>query len=33
VIDLDVGRPVAELALDGMPHLGSGVVFERQGEP
>lgn len=31
VIDLDVGRPVAELALDGMPHLGSGVVFERQG--
>ncbi len=29
VIDLDLGRKVAELALDGMPHLGSGITWKR----
>lgn len=31
VIDLDAGRKVAELALSGMPHLGSGITWERDG--
>ncbi len=31
VIDLDSGRVVARLALDGMPHLGSGITWEYQG--
>ena len=31
VVNLNVGRKVADLALDGMPHLGSGIVFEHQG--
>ena len=29
VIDLDLGRKVADLALDGMPHLGSGITWRR----
>ncbi len=29
VIDLDLGRKVADLALDGMPHLGSGITWKR----
>ena len=29
VIDLDLGRKVADLALDGMPHLGSGITWQR----
>jgi cytochrome c553 len=29
VIDLDLGRKVADLALDGMPHLGSGITWWR----
>jgi len=33
VIDLDSGRKVAELPLDGMPHLGSGIIWEYQGRP
>jgi mono/diheme cytochrome c family protein/DNA-binding beta-propeller fold protein YncE len=33
VIDLDSGRQVAELPLDGMPHLGSGIIWEYQGHP
>ena len=33
VIDLDSGRQVAELPLDGMPHLGSGVIWDYQGHP
>lgn len=31
VIQLDTGVKVADLALDGMPHLGSGITFERDG--
>jgi mono/diheme cytochrome c family protein/DNA-binding beta-propeller fold protein YncE len=31
VIDLDTGKQVAELTLDGMPHLGSGITWEYQG--
>ena len=27
VVDLDAGRRVASLPLDGMPHLGSGITF------
>ncbi|MGD2137585.1 MAG: cytochrome D1 domain-containing protein [Gammaproteobacteria bacterium] len=33
VVDLDSGRPVAELPLDGMPHLGSGITWEYRGRP
>jgi mono/diheme cytochrome c family protein len=28
VIDLDSGRQVARLSLDGMPHLGSGITWD-----
>ncbi|MDP6884240.1 MAG: cytochrome D1 domain-containing protein, partial [Rhodospirillales bacterium] len=31
VVDLTVGRKVADIALAGMPHLGSGITFEYQG--
>ncbi|WP_407935908.1 cytochrome D1 domain-containing protein [Cupriavidus necator] len=31
VIDLDAGRKVATLALGGMPHLGSGITWKRNG--
>ncbi len=31
VYNLDARRKVAELDLKGMPHLGSGIVFEYQG--
>ncbi|MBF0392186.1 MAG: c-type cytochrome [Alphaproteobacteria bacterium] len=31
VVDLDAGRKVADLALQGMPHLGSGTTFDWQG--
>lgn len=31
VIDLDAGRKVADLALSGMPHLGSGITWRRNG--
>ncbi|WP_454742523.1 cytochrome D1 domain-containing protein [Cupriavidus necator] len=31
VIDLDAGRKVAALALGGMPHLGSGITWQRNG--
>jgi DNA-binding beta-propeller fold protein YncE/cytochrome c553 len=31
VIDLDAGRKVADLALSGMPHLGSGITWRRDG--
>jgi mono/diheme cytochrome c family protein len=33
VIDLDSGQKVAELALPGMPHLGSGITWEYRGRP
>ena len=31
VVNLDVGREIAELPLPGMPHLGSGITWESQG--
>jgi cytochrome c553 len=31
VVDLDAGRKVDDLDLDGMPHLGSGITFEYEG--
>ena len=33
VVQLDVRRKIAELDLDGMPHLGSGITFEYEGRP
>lgn len=33
VVNLDIRRKVSDLALPGMPHLGSGVTFTWQGEP
>jgi hypothetical protein len=31
VVHLDVGRKIADLELDGMPHLSSGITWEYQG--
>jgi cytochrome c553 len=31
VVNLNVGRKIAEMALPGMPHLGSGITFEYEG--
>jgi dihydro-heme d1 dehydrogenase len=31
VVQLDVGREIAELPLPGLPHLGSGIGWEYQG--
>jgi len=31
VIDLDAGRKIADLDLAGMPHLGSGITWTRNG--
>ena len=31
VVHLDVGRTIAELPIDGLPHLGSGITWERDG--
>jgi DNA-binding beta-propeller fold protein YncE len=31
VVNLDVRRVIAELPLPGLPHLGSGISWERQG--
>ncbi|MCC7017220.1 MAG: c-type cytochrome [Rhodospirillales bacterium] len=31
VVNLNVGRKIAEVALPGMPHLGSGITFEYRG--
>ncbi len=31
VVNLDVGREIAELPLPGMPHLGSGITWTSQG--
>ena len=33
VVHLDIGRKIADLELDGMPHLGSGITWEYQGRP
>lgn len=31
VVNLNVGRKIADVALPGMPHLGSGITFDYQG--
>ena len=31
VVNLDVGREIASLPLPGMPHLGSGITWTREG--
>ncbi len=31
VINLNVGRKIADVAIDGMPHLGSGISWKRDG--
>ena len=31
VVNMIVGRKIADLELDGMPHLGSGITFEYEG--
>ncbi len=33
VVNLNVGRKVADIELDGLPHLGSGITFEYEGRP
>ncbi len=33
VVNLTVGRKIADIELDGMPHLGSGITFEYDGKP
>jgi DNA-binding beta-propeller fold protein YncE/cytochrome c553 len=33
VVNLDIRRKVADLALPGMPHLGSGITWQWQGKP
>ena len=33
VVNLTVGRKVADIALTGLPHLGSGITFEYEGRP
>lgn len=33
VVNLNVGRKIADLDLTGLPHLGSGITFEYQGRP
>jgi hypothetical protein len=31
VMDLDIKRRMAEIDLPGMPHLGSGIIFKKDG--
>ncbi len=33
VVNLIVGRKIAEIDLSGLPHLGSGIIWEHQGRP
>tara|TARA_R110000772_G_scaffold264038_1_gene384226 strand:+ start:19482 stop:21056 length:1575 start_codon:yes stop_codon:yes gene_type:complete len=33
VVNMNVGRKIADLELTGLPHLGSGIVFDYQGRP
>ncbi|MBK8907072.1 MAG: c-type cytochrome [Rhodospirillales bacterium] len=33
VVNLIVGRKIAVIPLDGMPHLGSGITFDYRGAP
>ncbi len=33
VVNLDVGREIAEVPMPGLPHLGSGITWLRNGRP
>ena len=33
VVDLDIGRKIAEIDLPGMPHLGSGITWDYRDSP
>jgi len=33
VVNLHVGRRIADIELSGMPHLGSGITWEHRGRP
>ena len=33
VINLNVGRKIADVAIEGMPHLASGITFDYRGRP
>jgi hypothetical protein len=33
VVNLIAGPKIAEVDLPGMPHLGSGITWDRQGKP
>ncbi len=33
VVNLDVGREIAEVPMPGLPHLGSGITWIRNGRP
>lgn len=33
VVNLNIGRKIADLALPGLPHLGSGISWSYQGRP
>lgn len=33
VVNINVGRKIADIDLSGLPHLGSGITFEYQGRP
>lgn len=33
VVNLDVGREIADVAMTGLPHLGSGITWVRDGRP
>lgn len=33
IVNLNVGRKIAEVELPGMPHLGSGITFAYEGRP
>lgn len=33
VINLNVGRKIADVSIGGMPHLASGISFEHEGRP
>lgn len=33
VVNMNVGRKVADIDLDGLPHLGSGITFPFEGRP
>ncbi len=33
VVNLDVGREIADVPMSGLPHLGSGITWQRDGRP